>query len=182
MMKYSRGLALACLLAMTLAPVPALAQANGATYNGSYPNSLGASYEQSFAGYANATAGATFGTSSYATLMTISFTPKVYDPTVTTSLLDVIWNADVTKATSGGGNCEPFINGALVTQGLRTWTLTAATAPNGVLIGETITPNTTKGAQVQISVKCESSDTATFTINQATMKVIELVRYAPTNP
>lgn len=139
--------------------------------------------------YAEATDAQTFATASYAdlTLATCAFTPSRNDPTgaslqgaglstSTTALADQIYvsySVDGIKATATTGTCAVFVNGAVLARSART---SALFTNNGTLAWSGFVPNTTVGVQT-VKVQCKSADTNVFTVNFASLTVMDVMRY-----
>lgn len=190
-MKHFTRLALAAVLALAsvFAPMEAAQAATGFStvfQEASPPNIIPKCY-------AEATDALTFATTSYAdlTLASCAFVPTRNDPTgashqgaglstSTTAYADQIWvefSADVSKATATTGVCAIFANGAVVARTART---SSSTGGNEAISWSGFIPNTTVGAQT-VKVQCKSGDTNVFTVNFASLTVIDVVRFPLVN-
>lgn len=141
----------------------------------------------------DATAASTFATTSYADLAgnVCTFTPHRNDPTgaslqgaglssSTTAFADqieVLWTGDVTKATATTGTCAVYVNGAVVASSART---ASSSGGEENLAWSGLLANATVGQQT-VKVQCKSGDTNTFTVNNAHLTVLEVMRYPLTN-
>ncbi|MFZ3194080.1 MAG: hypothetical protein WA154_12860 [Moraxellaceae bacterium] len=128
---------------------------------------------------AEATAGQTFATTSYADLVNaaVTFVP-VRDNTAVeapggvyaTDRLFVQFNADVSKATGTTGECAIYANGAVVAASSRFSHFSAGR--NSMTSMAWVIPAT--GASQVVKVQCRSADTSIFTVTNATLVVQEV--------
>lgn len=185
-MKSFRGrhlgawLAASALLTLSCMDItPASAQV---TYNGS-PIVQGNQFQgPDMVGFANATRGINFATTSYLDMTSSSVTivPAPYDPTVNVDYLWATWYINQLKNTSGTGQCGLFANGALLPETVQTISFTVNNTP--VITGMSfLTPLATSGSQV-VKLQCKGSDTLPFTINAAQLVIWEIQGSKPYNP
>lgn len=182
MKSWALGLLVAVSLVLSHSVAFAAASQNGVDYNGNPIFSQPQGVSWALMGVADATATQTFATTSYADLAaaTVTAKPLVYDPTVNSEYLWVVWTADVTKATATSGTCAVYINGAALAKTARTWGWIAA-GNNGTIGGGFLLSNSTSGSQT-VKLQCKSGDTNVFTVNNAELTVFEVSGNTPYNP
>lgn len=137
----------------------------------------------SMIGYADATAGQTFATTSYADLAaaTVSVPASqrvaynnsgISGPSTRLPYIRVTWSAATSKATGTDGTCAIFVNGAIVAGTARQSTFAAGASSIG---GFYEVARSSDAAQT-VKLQCKSADTSVFTVAFGNIRVEEVVR------